>query len=122
MIESVDSARTNNNLKTARPATSHRHGIGPSGEINRGYANYMIDMTILVAGLISGVTGIVKWPGMVYSMGLSYRSLPMDFLSTIHDWAGIITFILAFVHVALHRKWLAAMTRKIFISKGGGKK
>ena len=122
MIKSVDDARTHNILKTSRPATSHRHGIGFPEGISRGHANYIIDMAILATGLISGVTGIIKWPGLVYSVGLSYQNLPMDAFSTIHDWAGITTFILALIHVALHRRWLVAMTRKIFLLKGGNKK
>ncbi|MFH0875573.1 MAG: DUF4405 domain-containing protein [archaeon] len=77
----------------------------------------MVDVAILLAFLICAITGIVKWPGLVPFLGLSYRNLPMAGLSNLHDWSGLIMSFLAFTHVVLHWDWIVIMTKKIFSKK-----
>lgn len=79
--------------------------------MNRQFQNYFIDMAILATGFLSLATGIAKWPGLVYALGLSYPSLPMGALTALHDWMGLITGALVLLHVILHVKWLGTMTR-----------
>ena len=81
--------------------------------MNRNLLNYAIDVIRLISGALCGITGIIKWPGLVYSLGLSYQSLPMDALTWLHDWTGLIMILFAAIHVIMHLKWLAAMTKKI---------
>jgi hypothetical protein len=85
------------------------------------YRNYVIDMVILVTGALSGITGIVKWPGLVYTLGLSYQDLPMDPITLVHDWTGLIMCAFAFLRVLLHMKWLTAMTKKFLGLNGGNR-
>jgi cytochrome b subunit of formate dehydrogenase len=82
------------------------------------YLNYSIDMTILITGLLCGITGLIKWPGLVYALGLSYQGLPLDAITQIHDWAGLIMLLCAMIHVVLHFRWLIAMTKKLLHDKG----
>lgn len=77
------------------------------------YLNYSIDMTILITGLLCGITGIIKWPGLLYALGLSYQGLPLDTITSIHDWAGLLMILFAVIHVIIHLKWLITMTKKI---------
>lgn len=72
---------------------------------------YCIDMGMLIAFLLCGVTGIIKWPGLVNALGLDYRALPMGAFTVVHDWSGLVFCALSLVHVGMHRKWLIAMTR-----------
>jgi hypothetical protein len=75
--------------------------------------NYVIDMAILVSGAICGITGIVKWPGLTSSLGLTYQSLPLDLITSLHDWSGLLICIFASLHVVMHLKLLIAMTKKL---------
>ncbi len=70
-------------------------------------------MTILITGLLCGITGIIKWPGLMYALGLGYQGLPLDAITQIHDWTGLIAIVFSLLHVVLHHKWLVAMTKKI---------
>ncbi len=81
--------------------------------MNRQFQNYFIDMAILATGFLSLATGIVKWPGLAYALGLNYQGLPMEALTALHDWAGLITSAFVLLHAILHIKWLDAMTRKL---------
>jgi hypothetical protein len=52
---------------------------------------------------IFGVTGIV---------------LPMALMSDIHDWSGIVLWLLVGVHLFLNRAWIRSMTRKVLTRSG----
>ncbi len=86
--------------------------------MDRRFRNFTIDMAMLITGMMAGVTGIIKWPGLLHALGLSYSALPMGVITTLHDWAGIATCVLASLHILLHRKWLAEMTKKALNIKG----
>lgn len=81
--------------------------------VNRGYLNYGIDLSVFALSAICGLTGIVKWPGLVNSMGLTYQSLPFETITWVHDWSGLIALALVFTHLLLHWNWLLSMTKKI---------
>ncbi|WP_220681374.1 DUF4405 domain-containing protein [Methanofollis formosanus] len=71
---------------------------------------YCIDMGMVIAFLLCGVTGILKWPGLVGVPGWGCHGFGT--MTLIHDWSGLALCVLALVHVAMHWRWLAAMTRK----------
>lgn len=74
--------------------------------------HYCIDMAMLLSFILCGISGIIKWPGLVYSVGLDYQSLDIGVITLIHDWSGLVLCILSMVHVMMHRKWLVTMTRR----------
>lgn len=82
--------------------------------MNKNYWNYTLDMIILITGTLCGITGIIKWPGLVYALGLGYQGLPMDAFTLIHDWTGLIMVVFVIIHVIRHLRWIAMMTKKIF--------
>jgi hypothetical protein len=86
--------------------------------MSKNFRNYIIDMAILATGVLCGITGIIKWPGLAASLGLSYQSLPMEPLTLIHDWSGLFMCIFAILHVIMHLKWLASMTKKFLVVNG----
>jgi len=79
--------------------------------------NYFIDVLMALAFFTLFVTGILKFPRLLPSLGISYSRLPMNLVSQIHDWSGIILGILVFLHLALHCKWLWTMTKNLFMAK-----
>ena len=78
--------------------------------------NYLVDILILAAFLLTGLSGIILLlvPG---GRGLSqYVVLGITRAGWVelHDWAGISTMIGVFLHFVLHWKWLVCMTGNIF--------
>ena len=78
--------------------------------------NYFVDILILGAFLLTGLSGIIllMLPG---ERGLSqYVILGITRAGWVglHDWAGIGMIIGVFLHFVLHWKWLVYMTRNIF--------
>jgi hypothetical protein len=45
-----------------------RH-IGLKTEMNRKDINYNIDMAMLLSFILCGITGIIKWPGLIHFFG-----------------------------------------------------
>lgn len=86
-------------------------------QLKKVMVNYWIDMGILVSSLLCISTGIIKWPGLIDQLSLSYSKVPILLLSNIHDWSGMIMGALAFVHVVLHLKWLTTITKNTFLGK-----
>ncbi|MAG77759.1 hypothetical protein CL616_00140 [archaeon] len=78
--------------------------------------NYFIDVLLAISALLVISTGLIKFPGLIPTLGLSYSNLPMGTLSRIHDWAGIALTILVIIHLVLHWNWIKATTKQIFKS------
>lgn len=74
---------------------------------------YIINLGMLFSFIICGVTGIVKWPGLIPRVGLTYQCLPFPMITLLHDWSGLLLCILAAIHVGMHWNWMVSMTRKI---------
>lgn len=66
-------------------------------------------LVLLVATSICGVTGIIKWPGLIPALGISFRDLPMALITDIHDWSGIIMMLTTIIHLVYFRKRLLRM-------------
>ncbi|MBN1501668.1 MAG: DUF4405 domain-containing protein [Spirochaetes bacterium] len=84
--------------------------------------NYAIDMGILLAFMVTFITGIVKWPGIILKFGFNYRDFPMSYFTIMHDWGGLVMSLLSFAHVMMHRKWIWTMTKKLLRGKKNEKK
>lgn len=82
---------------------------------NRTKLNYWIDIGLMASFSICFYTGLLKWPGLVKIIGVSaYNFLQIKNVSLLHDWSGLIMGLLVLVHLALHWKWLMAVTKNIF--------
>jgi membrane protein DedA with SNARE-associated domain len=81
--------------------------------MNRSKLNYIIDVALAVSFLITFLTGIIKWPGLITNIGLSYQQIPYQKISQAHDYWGLIMGILVFIHLIVHWKWITSMTKKI---------
>ncbi len=66
---------------------------------------------LLIATVICVVTGIIKWPGLITGLGLTYRQVPMALITDLHDWSGLVMAILAAVHVCQFKGMLKSMGR-----------
>lgn len=73
---------------------------------------YITDATLGIAFLLTGITGIMKMPGWLPAIGISYTSLPFRTISTVHDWAGIAMVVMVALHLLLHWRWIVLMTKR----------
>jgi len=75
--------------------------------------NYWVDIGIGVAGLISAVSGLVfLLPGDSTTglLGISYQTW-----NAVHTWSSLGAIAGVGAHMALHWKWMVAMTKQIFV-------
>jgi hypothetical protein len=102
----------------AVPAITNPTGTSMRKTMKRTIVNYSIDVLMLIAAFLCGVTGIMKWPGLIYSLGLTYQDIPMAAITAVHDWSGLVICILAVTHICMHWKWIVTLTRQITHSRG----
>jgi hypothetical protein len=56
-------------------------------------------LILLVSTVICVITGILKWPDLMTSLGLTYRQLPMALITDLHDWSGFLMAVFALFHL-----------------------
>lgn len=88
--------------------------------MDRGILNYVVDMGLALAFILSFFTGILKWPGLIGKLGLSYSALPMAAITKIHDFSGLAMGLLVLFHLILHWKWIVCFTKKVLGKKQTG--
>ena len=77
--------------------------------------NYWIDVGLAISFFTCFITGLIKWPGLIKVIGVSaYKTLSFSKISQVHDMSGLIIGLLVIVHLALHWKWIVAVTKNIF--------
>ncbi|HWQ66749.1 MAG TPA: DUF4405 domain-containing protein [Methanospirillum sp.] len=68
-------------------------------------------LLLLIATIICVITGIIKWPGLITALGLTYRQVPLALITDIHDWSGLLMAGLAALHLFQFRGMMRRMTR-----------
>ena len=95
----------------------------PKTRISKTKVNYWIDVFIAVGFLASAVSGIVLlFTGSSggYQGGRNPRYLQNVLLiarttwKTLHNWSSLIMVAGVALHLALHARWIACMTRILF--------
>jgi hypothetical protein len=74
---------------------------------------YFIDIGMLIAFLCVGITGIMKLPGFMRSLGRGY----IGNISDLHDNSGIALVIFVVLHLILNFNWLVSVTKTGFKRK-----
>ena len=76
--------------------------------------NYWLDVLMGLLALTLGVSSFLLW--LVFPRGyFPARELWVD----IHKWVGLALSIAVLIHVVLHRRWLARMTRRCLTGTRG---
>jgi hypothetical protein len=81
--------------------------------MDRPMINYVVDVLLGMTFLIAFITGVLKYPGVPGYLGGMNMVLPYVTLTTLHDWSGILMGALVAIHLALHWRWIVAMTRRM---------
>lgn len=88
----------------------------------RARVNNVVDLLIAVAFVLVAVSGLViffsgsgGWQGG-RNPGFGRQVLLLDRAAwrDLHDWSGIAMLAGVFLHLVLHTKWIACMTRNLF--------
>ena len=85
--------------------------------MNKAKMNYWIDASIGFAGAISALSGLVfLLPGDLTTgvLGISYQTW-----NAIHTWSSLAAIAGVGAHLALHWKWMVAMTKQMLSSTSG---
>ena len=83
--------------------------------MNKTLLNYWIDVGLAISFFACFITGLIKWPGLVNTIGVSaYNLLSFKNISRLHDISGLIMGLLVLIHLALHWKWIIVVTKNIF--------
>jgi len=76
-------------------------------ELNK--IKYIINSLLIIVFILSSFTGLIKFPGLLNSIGLNYISLPFYYINLIHDYSGLILLILIIIHLIIHWRWLGSL-------------
>ena len=71
----------------------------------------IVNIVMLVAFVLVFTTGLIKFPGLLRSLGMDYRLIAPQ-VSPIHDWAGLSLGILIIIHIIIHWKWWASLVKR----------
>ena len=74
--------------------------------------NLAIDVVMGISFLVCFMTGVIKFPSVLGYILRTFGSLPLYWISWVHDYSGLAFGILGIVHILLHRRWLSAMIRR----------
>lgn len=59
----------------------------------------LLIITMFVCFIILALTGILKFRELLRPFNIPYDKLPMQQVSILHDWTGIILILLIFMHL-----------------------
>jgi hypothetical protein len=79
--------------------------------------NFWLDITILIAFLITTITGLLLWLVLPHGSGSQsfiFLGLTRQTWINIHEWVGLVMLIGAGVHIALHWKWISCIADRFF--------
>jgi hypothetical protein len=86
------------------------------GIVNRARTNYLVDVGIGIAGLLSAISGLIfLLPGDPTTgiLGVSYQAW-----SSLHTWSSLAAIAGVGVHTVLHWKWMVSMTKQMLCPAG----
>jgi hypothetical protein len=61
--------------------------------------------------IVCVITGFVKWPGLISTIGMSYRRVPLVLVTDLHIWSGLCIALLSAIHVFQLRGRMMRMIR-----------
>jgi hypothetical protein len=90
-------------------ACEHRILQGRELLMKREHVTRLTSVLLLIVTSVCIVTGLIKWPGLLSSLGMSYRQIPLGVVTDLHIWSGLCMFVLCLVHVFQVRSRLKSM-------------
>jgi len=87
--------------------------------MNKQKARYIVDMVTFLSFIVTAITGLVIFfflpSGVRQGRLQEFLGIQKATWSFVHDWAGIIMIIFAFIHVIFYWKVFVCMTKNFFL-------
>jgi hypothetical protein len=80
--------------------------------MNKTKHNFWLDVTIFVAFLITGTTGLLLWRVISRQAGIAFLGFPRSIWVTFHLCSGMVILAGVIMHVIWHWDWLKALRRR----------
>lgn len=80
--------------------------------MNNGERNYFINAVLFIAGFVVIFTGITQHLRLEWV----YNLISAGYLKQMHIWIGYALAVILVVHLILHSRWIASLTKKVFAS------
>jgi hypothetical protein len=89
--------------------------------VKKGEINYILFIILFLLGLIQAVSGLLLWlviPEGGYQGGRGIEASGSTFIwdrhtwINLHDWTAVALLVMVIIHLILHWKWIAHMTKK----------
>ena len=77
--------------------------------MNKKQFRNVISILLLLMMVVCFTTGMIKWPFLIQSLGVSYRDLPMALITDVHDWSGLVAGVLTVLHCIQYRNLIRKM-------------
>jgi hypothetical protein len=74
---------------------------------------YFVNLFLLTSFILVFITGILKFPGFLSFFGLNPLMVQYNIISLIHDYSGLIAFILTLIHMLFYLRKFYNKTKKI---------
>ena len=85
--------------------------------IDKALLIYIVNLGLLISFIAVAITGILMYPGLIPALGISYRDIPLDAISTIHNNAGLAMVILVVFHIIFYYRVLVNQTIRYIFRK-----
>lgn len=66
--------------------------------------NKILNLLLIISFVLVIITGIIKYPGFLSYIKINITSIPINFITIIHNYFGIMAFITTIIHILLHIK------------------
>ena len=85
--------------------------------------NYILFIILSLLGLAETVSGFILWfafpqggggQGRGFSDEASFWLLTRHTWIGLHDWVAVALVVMVIIHLVMHRKWIAYMTKSFF--------
>jgi hypothetical protein len=74
---------------------------------------WAVSLAMGITFALTFITGLLKYTLLLRLTGLNMVVLPSALISDLHDWSGMVLGLFVFLHLYLHRHWIASMTSEI---------
>lgn len=85
--------------------------------MKRNKINYWINLLMLLAFLVTSISGIIIWLRIEYFYCQNIIGLTKFQLREIHLWGSLLLLILVSLHLLIHWDWMVRMTKNMIFKK-----
>ncbi len=75
-----------------------------------------LNILLILSIILVFITGILKFPGFLQFFGINPLNISLNLITLIHDYFGLITFILSILHILFYIKNFLKKTKSIIYS------